>query len=66
MTSCLLGGSFEKMSVKGKHFQHKIAVEMYQKPKLEKTALGWRTAFDSVKKMVNDIGSKKDSRKGRK
>lgn len=53
------------MSVKGKHLRHKIAVEIYQKPKLEKTALGWRSAFHSVKGMVNDIGSKKDSRKGR-
>lgn len=54
------------MSVKGKHFRHKIAVEMYQKPKLEKTALGWRNAFYCVKGMIYDIGSKKDSRKGRK
>lgn len=54
------------MSVKGKRFRHKIAVEMYQKPKLENTALGWRNAYNAVKGMVNEIGSKKDSRKTRK
>ncbi len=53
------------MSVKGKHFRHKIAVELYQKPKLERTALGWRNALRSVTGMINEIGSKKDSRKGR-
>lgn len=53
------------MSVKGKHLRHKIAVELYQKPKLEKTALGWRNAFRTVTGMVNEIGTKKDSRKGR-
>lgn len=53
------------MSVKGKHLRHKIAVELYQKPKLEKTALDWRNAFRSVTGMINEIGAKKDSRKGR-